>query len=199
MHSPSSISFRIVMTLLVLSVLAGSVQAEGGSWQVPGEIKKPSDKPWQVPGEIQKPGEIQVPGDIQKAGNPDGCQVTLTAYADALFEFDKSTLTDKAETPLKQALESIRSEKGLKQLRVRGHTDAKGTDAYNDKLSQARAETVRDWLKKNEAALPTMTTEAVGEREPLKPNANPDGSDNPEGRAYNRRVEIVLELCKVAP
>ena len=125
--------------------------------------------------------------------------MTLTAYADALFEFDKSTLTDKAEAPLKQALESIRSEKGLKQLRVRGHTDAKGSDAYNDRLSQSRAETVRDWLKTNEASLPPTTTEAVGEREPLKPNTNPDGTDNPEGRAFNRRVEIVLELCKAVP
>lgn len=199
MQSRRTVSIWIVTTLSCLSALAGWAHAEGGNWQVPGEIKKPSDRPWQVPGEIQKPGEIQVPGDIQRAGKPDGCQVTLTAYSDALFEFDKSTLTDKAEIPLKQALESIRSEKGLKQLRVRGHTDAKGTDAYNDRLSQARADTVRDWLKKNEAALPVMTTEAVGEREPLKPNANPDGSDNPEGRAFNRRVEIVLELCQVAP
>jgi outer membrane protein OmpA-like peptidoglycan-associated protein len=188
-----------LVALFWFSALFATAQAEGGNWQVPGEIRKPSDKPWQVPGEIQKPGEIQVPGDIQKAGKPDGCQVTLTAYADALFEFDKSTLNDKAETPLTQALESIRSEKGIKQLRVRGHTDAKGSDAYNDRLSQARAEAVRGWLQSNEASLPPMTTEAVGEREPLKPNSNPDGSDNPEGRAYNRRVEIVLELCKPTP
>ena len=57
---------------------------------------------------------------------------------------------------------------------------------------------MRDWLTENEVALPPMATEAAGEREPLKPNANPDGSDIPEGRAFNRRVEIVLEPCKVA-
>jgi outer membrane protein OmpA-like peptidoglycan-associated protein len=165
-------------------------------WQVPGEIKKPSDKPWQVPGEIQKPGEIQVPGDIQKAGSVDGCTVTLTAYADALFDFDKSTLTPAADKTLQDAANTIAAEKALKRVRVRGHTDAKGSDSYNDRLSKERAATVHDWLGKHLPAPVQMLTEAVGEHEPIKPNSNSDGSDNPEGRAYNRRVELVLELCK---
>ena len=182
----------VVLTLINVPPSA----AAGGNWKVPGDIQKPSDKPWQVPGEIQKPGEIQVPGDIQKAGNADGCTVTLTAYADALFEFDKSTLTDKAETPLQQAEAAIDSEKSLERIRVRGHTDSKGSDTYNEKLSAARAQTVRDWLGRHLKSTSPIAVEAVGEREPIKPNAMPDGSDNPEGRAYNRRVELVLELCK---
>lgn len=186
-------ALAIAMNLTPL--ITGGV-AQSGDWQVPNDIQKPSDKPWQVPGEVQKPGEIQVPGDIQKAGNIDGCSVTLTAYADALFEFDKSTLTDKAETPLKQAQEAIDSENSVKRIRVRGHTDSKGSDAYNDKLSASRAQAVRDWLSKHMTSTAPMTVESAGEHEPVKPNELPDGKDNPEGRAFNRRVELVLELCK---
>ncbi|MDZ4739935.1 MAG: OmpA family protein [Alphaproteobacteria bacterium] len=164
--------------------------------QVPGDIEKPGSDPWQVPREFQKPGEFQVPGDIQKAKAVDGCSVTLTAYSDALFDFDKRTLTPAAGKTLKDVADTIEAETNLKRLRVRGHTDSKGTDAYNDRLSQARAATVQEWLAKRLSNPVAMSSEAVGEREPVKPNANADGSDNPGGRAFNRHVELVLELCK---
>jgi outer membrane protein OmpA-like peptidoglycan-associated protein len=113
----------------------------------------------------------------------------------ALFDFDKSTLTPAAGKTLQDAADAIAAEANLKHLRVRGHTDSKGTEAYNDRLSQARAATVQEWLAKHLAKPVAMSTEAGGEREPVKPNANADGSDNPEGRAFNRRVDLVLELC----
>lgn len=79
---------------------------------------------------------------------------------------------------------------------VEGHTDAKGSDAYNQTLSEKRARTVRDWLAAR-GALPVDTPiQGWGERRPIAPNLKPDGSDDPAGRQKNRRVEVTLDLCK---
>jgi len=80
--------------------------------------------------------------------------------------------------------------------RIEGHTDAKGGDAYNMKLSEVRARTVRDWLA-NHGAIPAETPiKGYGKRVPIVPNTTSDGKDDPEGRQKNRRVEIVFETCK---
>src|SRR3546814_18204548 len=66
--------------------------------------------------------------------------------ADALFEYDKAVLTQAAEVELRKAAEMIRrSPPGA--IRVIGHTDSKGDDAYNQTLSEARAKRVADWLR----------------------------------------------------
>lgn len=78
-------------------------------------------------------------------------------------------------------------------LSPRRHTDGKGSDAYNQKLSERRADSVRQWLGQKEGlAQVKMTTQGFGAARPVAPNTNKDGSDNPEGRQKNRRVEIVL-------
>jgi len=76
---------------------------------------------------------------------------------------------------------------------VEGHTDAKGTDVYNLGLSNRRARSVRDWFVKQGAVTPRdITTVGLGEGDPVAPNERPDGSDDPEGRQRNRRVEILV-------
>ncbi|WP_315760916.1 OmpA family protein [Sphingomonas sp. Y38-1Y] len=112
--------------------------------------------------------------------------------SDALFEFDKATLTPAAEDQLRKATDLIRrSPPGA--LKVIGHTDDKGDDAYNQKLSVARAQAVADWLGQ-QVGVRTRGFEVSGkgESEPVAPNARPDGSDDPAGRAKNRRVELVV-------
>lgn len=112
--------------------------------------------------------------------------------ADVLFEFDKATLTPAAEGELGKASEVIRrSPAGA--IRVIGHTDAKGDDAYNQRLSEARAKAVADWFG-GQVGVRTRTFDVSGQGEaaPVAPNAKPDGSDDPAGRAKNRRVEVVV-------
>jgi outer membrane protein OmpA-like peptidoglycan-associated protein len=61
-------------------------------------------------------------------------------------------------------------------------------------LSQERANAVKDWLVKNgNLPAPNITARGFGEQNPVAPNTNPNGSDNPAGRALNRRVSIVVE------
>lgn len=161
------------------------------------EIQKPKDK-WQQPGEIQQPkGPWQVPKGIQAIRTQeDKCAKRFQVVADALFEFDKATLTPDAEETL-NALLPLLEKAGRHPMTVEGHTDSKGGDDYNKKLSEERAKTVRDWLVAKSAVPPgTATVMGWGERRPIAPNAKPDGSDDPEGRQKNRRVEVVLDTCK---
>lgn len=112
--------------------------------------------------------------------------------ADALFAFDKAELSPAAETELRKAAELIRkSPAGA--IQVIGHTDAKGDDAYNQKLSEARARTVADWFGQQVGVRQRQfQVSGKGETAPIAPNAGPDGKDDEAGRAKNRRVEVVV-------
>lgn len=84
-------------------------------------------------------------------------------------------------------------------IMIGGHTDSSGTDAANRRISQRRAEAVRDYLVDQGVAEERMTLVAFGEQNPVEPNANPDGTPNEAGRAANRRVEIVIEVPEGVP
>jgi outer membrane protein OmpA-like peptidoglycan-associated protein len=96
-----------------------------------------------------------------------------------------------AHNALKQAAGIIR-EKAKGTVRVEGHTDAKGSDSYNQKLSDRRASSVNNWFVQKEGLKEVrFSTAGLGAKKPVAPNNKPDGSDNPDGRQKNRRVEIV--------
>ncbi|OMJ32832.1 hypothetical protein BSZ14_06310 [Sphingomonas sp. Sph1(2015)] len=78
-------------------------------------------------------------------------------------------------------------------LILRGHSDSEGDDEANRIMSRKRAEAVRDYLVRKGLDRSRMRVIALGETRPVAPNAKPDGSDDSEGRARNRRVEIELE------
>lgn len=79
---------------------------------------------------------------------------------------------------------------------LRGHSDSEGSDAANLRASRARAETVRDWLVEKGIAPARIRIIAMGEQNPAKPNALPDGSPNEAGRAFNRRVDVTVGKTK---
>lgn len=125
----------------------------------------------------------------------DRCQQRLTIGADTLFEFDKSTLTSDAEETL-AALGPMIQKAGKHPVVIEGHTDGKGTDAYNHALSNNRAEAVQVWLIDHRfVAREQPSVKALGKTKPVAPNTKPDGTDNPEGRQKNRRVEVVIDTC----
>lgn len=113
--------------------------------------------------------------------------------ADVLFDFDRYELRPEAGPILRKLVAQVRERVPRARWQVEGHTDAKGSDAYNDRLSQRRAEAVRRWLTR-EGGVPAadILTLGFGERRPVAPNTHPDGRDNPEGRQLNRRVEILV-------
>lgn len=112
--------------------------------------------------------------------------------ADALFEFDKADLTPAAEAQLQQVAALIRKA-SPGGIQVIGHTDAKGDDAYNQRLSEARARTVADWFARQVGVRQRdFAVSGKGETAPIAPNETATGADDPAGRAKNRRVEVIL-------
>jgi outer membrane protein OmpA-like peptidoglycan-associated protein len=121
-------------------------------------------------------------------------EIHINLAADVLFDFDKSTLRPSARDALHQAAAIIRANANGSPVRIDGYTDSKGSDAYNQRLSDRRAESVRNWFV-NKEGLKDMNfaTKGYGARNPVAPNTKPDGSDDPDGRQKNRRVEITVK------
>lgn len=111
--------------------------------------------------------------------------------ADVLFDFGSATLRPEASAALADILGSMRQTYPYPRIMVEGHTDSIGSDAANDALSLRRAQAVRQWLMGNGIPAQAIATEGLGKRQPVAPNSFPDGRDNPEGRARNRRVVLI--------
>ncbi|MEO0775145.1 MAG: OmpA family protein [Bacteroidota bacterium] len=104
------------------------------------------------------------------------------------FDFDKWDLLPASFEELDELLTLLQKYPGMK-IAIHGHTDSRGTDAYNVTLSDNRARSVYDYLANNGVALDRIESEGFGEGRPIRTN------DTDEGRQYNRRVEfVVLEL-----
>lgn len=110
---------------------------------------------------------------------------------DVLFDFDKATIQPAARGTLDKLAELIKAGGG--RVAIEGHTDSKGDDRYNQRLSEARAMAVRDYLISVRTVDGTrLGTKGLGELKPVAPNAKPDGTDDAEGRQKNRRVEVII-------
>lgn len=179
---------------LAIAVLSSPAFAQR-EFQKPGPIQKPGEI--QVPkGTWQKPGEIQVPRGIQAIkSETEQCRRRLSVVADALFEFNQAALTPRAEETL-GALPAMLAEAGRHPMSIEGHTDSIGSVDYNQTLSEQRAQAVKTWLVARQAVPATASLKGYGKSRPVASNTNPDGSDNPEGRQKNRRVELVIDTCR---
>jgi outer membrane protein OmpA-like peptidoglycan-associated protein len=120
--------------------------------------------------------------------NPKGGE-SLALY----FEYDQAQLHPRAQKQLEVVAGMLKADPG-KKLRITGHTDARGRDAYNIRLSQSRAESVKQQLVALGVPEPQVETTGMGKAQPLGPNQKADGSDDPQGRSRNRRAEIFLDF-----
>jgi outer membrane protein OmpA-like peptidoglycan-associated protein len=107
------------------------------------------------------------------------------------FEFDKSRLTANAKTILDNVAEELTAYPEI-TVELSGHTDAKGSDAYNQSLSERRVASVKQYLVGKGIAAERMTTVGEGETKPVADN------ETDEGRELNRRVELKI-TSGVAP
>lgn len=108
------------------------------------------------------------------------------------FDFDKWNLKNESKTELNRALDVLNEYPDVK-IQIEGHTDSRGSVSYNQILSEKRANSVKEYLiMKGFPADRIVDVIGYGESRPIEPNENEDGSDNPEGRAHNRRVEFRL-------
>lgn len=112
------------------------------------------------------------------------------ALKDIFYEFDSDRLTPKAIKSIENYLIPFLDAYPDVIIRLMAHTDNVGPETYNLELSQRRAESVVKYLISRGVNRRRLDPRGMGESEPIAPNKNPDGSDNPEGRALNRRTEV---------
>ena len=110
--------------------------------------------------------------------------------SDVLFDFDKANLKPGAREKVARVASILHSHPDLK-IEVEGHTDSVGTDAYNQRLSERRAESVRAGLVQDGVKSDVVGTAGFGESRPVATNGTP------EGRQQNRRVEIVISGASI--
>jgi len=115
----------------------------------------------------------------------------VTYAADAFFDFNKADLKQEAKTKLDD-LVSKTKEINLEVIIAVGHTDSIGGDAYNDKLSVKRAESIKTYLTSKGVEANRVYTEGKGKKQPVADNKTA------EGRAKNRRVEIEVVGTRAA-
>ncbi len=113
-----------------------------------------------------------------------------------LFDFDGDVVRPIGHEDLAGVYELL-TEAGVTELEVIGHTDAKGTEAYNEDLGLRRASAVA--LVLVGLGFDNIEVGSGGENSPVAPNSHADGSDNPEGRQANRRVDIEVVSVKDVP
>jgi outer membrane protein OmpA-like peptidoglycan-associated protein len=111
--------------------------------------------------------------------------LVITLPNDVLFDVDRSELKPGALTEI-QRLASVLNHEPDRRVRVEGHADSTGSDSRNFELSRRRAEAVATALVQDGVAPSRVTSEGLGETQPIATN------DTPEGRQQNRRVEVVV-------
>lgn len=119
--------------------------------------------------------------------------MVITLSGGVLFASAKSDLLPAAQLKLNEVANALIKEDPISKMVVEGHTDSQGAAAYNQDLSQRRAQVVRDYLVTRGIASDRITAQGFGPTRSIADNASA------EGRANNRRVEIVVTPAAPAP
>ncbi len=146
-----------------------------GSILAPLPVVAAAPAPVAAPAPMAAPAPAPAPAPVAAA--------KVTYAADAFFDFDKSVLKPEGKAKLDDLVGKVK-DINLEVIIAVGHTDAVGSDAYNQKLSVRRSEAVKAYLVSKGIEKNRVYTEGKGEKQPVADNKTA------EGRSKNRRVEI---------
>ena len=199
MH-PTFLRSRFPPLLLTLSLAAVVTAGSACAAKKPPEPPPPPPVDVNVPAPPARPmptANRQLLEEVKKAGLEarevdEGVIIYLPTVF--LFEFDRAVVTPDAKKQLRDVGKLLIGEVAEnRRVTVEGHADAVGTRAYNRSLSDRRAVAVIQELVAAGVKSERISKRVFGEDKPLEPNRRPDGTDNPEGRAKNRRVALLIE------
>ena len=139
---------------------------------------------------LPKVGTLSRFPSLETLPSATSCGTVITLEDSVLFDFGSSEVRADAAGTLR-SLATVLTSSGAPRLVVNGHTDSVSDDAFNQTLSEKRAQVVVQALR-GDGVTASMEAVGYGESRPVAPNTNPDGSDNPAGRQLNRRVEIFV-------
>jgi OOP family OmpA-OmpF porin len=114
---------------------------------------------------------------------------TTEVMDNVYYAFNKAVVLEESHAALNKLVTYLNQHPTL-VVEIGGHTDSKGNDRYNQRLSEQRAQSVVDYLVQQGIARERLTAKGYGETMPIAPNENEDGTDNPAGREKNRRTEF---------
>jgi OmpA-OmpF porin, OOP family len=114
----------------------------------------------------------------------------VTIRVNVYYDFDKYRLSDEAKESIDRLVIPLFGYFPEGIIEIGSHTDNKGTAEYNLALSQKRSESIVSYIISKGIPAERVVAKGYGMSEPIAPNSNPDGSDNPEGRQMNRRTEF---------
>ena len=131
-----------------------------------------------APPVVETPKPVEVPKSVE-APKPN----SVETFGPALFEFNSIVINPDSKESLKMVAERLRKNSSYR-IQIEGHTDEKGPEVYNQKLSERRANSVKKYLVKNGVKGSKIKTQGFGELNPIEDNSTE------EGRSKNRRVEV---------
>ncbi len=108
------------------------------------------------------------------------------------YEFDKSVILESSKIAIDTTVFELMEANPEIIIEIQSHTDSKGSEQYNIKLSQSRAESVVSYLIGKGIAKERLKAKGYGESKPIASNEKADSTDNPEGRAQNRRTDFKI-------
>jgi len=114
------------------------------------------------------------------------------------FGLDSFNINPIAARELDKLVDLLNDNPDITKMELSSHTDSIASADYNQQLSQRRAQSTVDYLVKKGISRERLVAKGYGESKPVARNTNPDGTDNPEGRARNRRTEFrILQMGPV--
>jgi OOP family OmpA-OmpF porin len=172
---------KVWMLLVALALAAGC--ATEPAQPEPKPAPPPAPKPAPPPAPKPRAPEPEKPKPEPEKPKPKPVAEKVTFAADVLFDFDKAVIKPEGKSKLDD-IGSKANGVNLEVVIAIGHADSIGSDAYNERLSVRRAESVKAYLVSKGIQANRVYTEGKGEKQPVADNKTRDG------RAKNRRVEI---------
>lgn len=206
----ASMSVTLILALGLLAVLPAQAQylvtsrgevarnAYGECWHTSSWT--PADAIVGCDGKVAEPKPEPVAEPEPPKPAPEPRVETVVLDADTYFDFDKATLRPSAEATLDQLVERVKGYTEVESIRIVGHADRIGPEGYNQRLSERRASSVRDYLVERKALHPDrITVKGMGESQPVKTCEGIRGQALIDCLQPNRRVEVKIKCTRCEP